>query len=110
IAHRAPRASRSLQIGEFAAPVRLCKLTGAFRSKNCAMLRPSVAKIAFDAALFDTLRGALARGELSIERSRLAEPPRPLADQALLDLADPAARDGWRARGEAALSAGKVAA
>jgi hypothetical protein len=50
------------------------------------MLRPSVADIAFDAALFDALRGALARGELSPTRSRLSAPPRPLDERALLDL------------------------
>lgn len=74
------------------------------------MLRPSVAKIAFDAALFDALRGALARGELSTTQSRLAEPPRPLPDDALLDVTDPTSRDEWRVQGQAALAAGKVAA
>ncbi|WAS98195.1 UTP--glucose-1-phosphate uridylyltransferase [Nannocystis punicea] len=74
------------------------------------MLRPSVADIAFDAALFDELRSALARGELSPTRARLPAPPRPLADDALLDLDRPDARPGWRARGEAALAARKVAA
>lgn len=74
------------------------------------MLRPSVADIAFDAALFDALREALARGELSPTRSRLASPPRPLDDGALLDLGDADARAGWRARGEAALAERKVAA
>lgn len=74
------------------------------------MLRPSVAQVAFDAALFDALRGALARGELSPTRSRLAAPPGPLGDDALLDVAAPAARDARRARGEAALATRKVAA
>ncbi|PCC75833.1 UTP--glucose-1-phosphate uridylyltransferase [Nannocystis exedens] len=74
------------------------------------MLRPSVADIAFDAALFDSLRSALARGELSPTRARLAAPPRPLGDDVLLDLGRPDARAGWRARGQAALDARKVAA
>jgi UTP--glucose-1-phosphate uridylyltransferase len=74
------------------------------------MLRPSLADIAFDAELFAALRGALARGELSRERSRLREPPRPLGDDALLDLSRAEARARWRERGEAALAAGKVAA
>ncbi|MDC0719292.1 UTP--glucose-1-phosphate uridylyltransferase [Nannocystis bainbridge] len=74
------------------------------------MLRPSVADIAFDAALFDQLRSALARGELSPTRARLPAPPRPLGDDALLDLDEPHARPARRARGEAALAARKVAA
>lgn len=74
------------------------------------MLRPSVAALAFDAKLFADLRGALARGELSRERSRLREPPRPLGEAALLDLSRADARAGWRARGQAALAEGKVAA
>ncbi|MBZ5708970.1 UTP--glucose-1-phosphate uridylyltransferase [Nannocystis pusilla] len=74
------------------------------------MVRPSVADIAFDAALFDALRGALARGELSPTRSRLPAPPRPLGEGDLLDLDRVDARPRWRERGEAALGARKVAA
>lgn len=73
------------------------------------MLRPSVAHIAFDAALFAELRGALARGELSPSRSRLAAPPDPLAADDLLDLAA-GPRAAWAERGAAALRAGRVAA
>ncbi len=73
------------------------------------MLRRSVAHVAFDAALFAELRAALARGELSPARSRLAAPPARLGAGDLIDLAaGPAAE--WAARGAAALGEGRVAA
>lgn len=75
------------------------------------MLRPSVAHVAFDAALFDHLRAALVRGELSPERARLPAPPGPLGPASpLVPLQDPGSGARWRAAGEAALRAGKVAA
>jgi UTP--glucose-1-phosphate uridylyltransferase len=76
------------------------------------VLRPSVADIAFDAEQFAALRAALTAGELSPARARLPRPPAPLAPDAVDDLAarDDAARAVLRARGEAALAAGQVAA
>lgn len=76
------------------------------------MLRSSVADIAFDADQFDQLRARLVRGELSPERSRLTRPPAQLDDAALtrVDALDEAARARLRARGEAAIAAGEVAA
>lgn len=73
------------------------------------LLRPSVAHVAFDAALFERLRHALARGELSHAGARLTAAPRPLGAGDLVDLAA-GRHDAWRARGEAALRDGKVAA
>lgn len=73
------------------------------------MLRPSVAHVPFDAAQFERLRQALARGELSTAHARLPAPPRPLDPRDLVDLQQ-AAREPLRARGERALREGKVAA
>lgn len=75
-------------------------------------LRPSVAHIAFDADQFERLRRALAAGELSPAGARLVTPPRPLGPGDLLDLrgAPAGLQAERRARGEAALRAGKVAA
>ena len=76
------------------------------------MLRPSIAHAAFDAALFDRLREALARGALSGERSRLATPPTPLGEDAVtrLDALHGPERDRLRARGARAIAHGEVAA
>lgn len=72
------------------------------------LLRPSVAHVAFDADLFDRLRGALVSGALG-GGGRLTVAPPPLGPGDLIAL-DPAARERRRARGEAALRAGSVAA
>ena len=77
------------------------------------VLRASVAGVAFDAGLFAGLSDALARGQLSPERTRLTCPLAPLAAGAsLADLTalSPDDRDRLRARGEQALRAGEVAA
>ncbi len=73
------------------------------------LLRPSVAHVAFDAALFERLRDALARGDLSRAAARLPAAPRPLGAGDLVELGD-GARARRRTRGEAALAAGEVAA
>jgi UTP--glucose-1-phosphate uridylyltransferase len=73
------------------------------------MLRPSVAHVPFDADQFARLRAALARGELSTAHARLPAPPQPLGPRDLVDL-NVGARDDLRARGSAALRAGKIAA
>ena len=76
------------------------------------MLRPSVADAAFDALQFAALREALARGELSPERSRLTERPAAVPDDALFDVDELAVEDRHRLRrrGEQAVRDGKVAA
>lgn len=77
------------------------------------MLRPALADLAFDRPTFTRLQGAFVRGELSRDRIRLTEPPRPLADDdpRLIHLAaaPPDRIADLRARGEAALRAGAVA-
>ncbi len=77
------------------------------------MLRPALADLAFDRPTFARLQGAFVRGDLSRDRIRLAEPPRPLAadDPRVVHLegASPARLAELRARGEAALRAGAIA-
>jgi len=77
-----------------------------------AMLRPTVAHIAFDADQFTTLRRDLVRGALSTERARLTSPPEQLEPGDLTSLAalDESTRERLRVRGEAAIVAGAVAA
>ncbi|MBL9103417.1 MAG: UTP--glucose-1-phosphate uridylyltransferase [Myxococcales bacterium] len=76
------------------------------------MLRPSVADAAFDATLFAELRAALARGELSPERSRLSRAPAPLDAEHCTAVDELAVEDRavLRRRGAAAIAAGEVAA
>ena len=83
------------------------------QARAAPVLRASVAGVAFDAGLFAGLSDALARGQLSPERTRLTCPLAPLAAGAsLADLTalSPDDRDRLRARGEQALRAGEVAA
>jgi len=77
-----------------------------------AMLRPSVAHIAFDADQFSALRQDLVRGALSTELARLTEAPGQLepGDLSSLTTLDAATRRRLQARGEAAIAAGEVAA
>ena len=76
------------------------------------MLRPSVAHIAFDADQFTALRRDLVSGALSPDRARLTGAPAKLApgDLSSLTTLDAATRERLRARGEAAIAAGEVAA
>ena len=75
------------------------------------MLPPTLAHVAFDPELFASLRQALARGELSPERSRLRVHPAHLDPGAAtrIPALEPEARVRLGVRGRHAIAAGEVA-
>jgi UTP--glucose-1-phosphate uridylyltransferase len=77
-----------------------------------AMLPPTLAHAAFDAELFASLRQALARGELSPERSRLRVRPAPIEPEATTRITarTPEERVRLGVLGRRAIAAGEVAA
>lgn len=76
------------------------------------MLPPTLAHAAFDAELFASLRQALARGELSPERSRLQVRPAHLEPEAVTRITALSSEERVRlgVRGRHAIAAGEVAA